>query len=78
MSWQTAARMPRILLAATDAPDARAADEDAAIGLAVDDRLTEALGEVRVVVVGVGAVAAEVDQLVPEAGAPRAAGGARP
>ena len=42
--------------------DARAADEDPALRLAGDDRVTEPLGEVRVVVVRVGAVAAEVDR----------------
>ena len=34
VSWQTAARMPRILLAATRRADARAADQDAAVGVA--------------------------------------------
>ena len=70
--------MPRILLAATRRADARAADQDAAIGLAVDDRLAEPLGEVGVVVVGVGAVAAEVDQLVAEPGAGEPSDAARP
>ena len=58
--------------------DARAADEDAAVRLAAGDRQPEPLGEVRVVVGRVRAVAAQVDPLVVEPGdrQPRAA--ARP
>jgi hypothetical protein len=41
-------------------PDAAAADEDPAIGLAVGDRSAEASAEVRVVVGRVRAVAAEI------------------
>ena len=52
--------------------DAGAADEDPALGLAVADRVAEPRGEVRVVVRRIGAVAAEVDQLVAEV-APRPA-----
>ena len=51
-------------------PDPGAADEDPAVGLAVADRERQAAGEVRVVVVRVGAVAAEVDQLVAGVGEP--------
>ena len=53
--------------------DTRAADEDPAIGLAADDRRAEPLGEVRVVVGRVRAVAAQVDPLVVEPGDRRAA-----
>ena len=62
--------MPRILLAATLRADAGAADEDAAIGLAALDRHAEPLREVRVVVGRVGAVAAEVDEVVARGRAP--------
>ena len=64
VSWQTAERTPAHLVGRDARPDAGAADEDAAVGLAVADRVAEPLGEVRVVVVGIGAVAAEVDELV--------------
>ena len=78
VSWQTAARMPRHLVGRDRRPDAGAADQDAAVGLAADDRLAESLGEVRVVVVRVGAVAAEVDQLMVEPGAAEPCGSGRP
>ena len=68
VSWQTAARMPRILLAATDAPTPEPQIRIPRSASPATDRLAEALGEVRVVVVRVGAVAAEVDQLVAEVG----------
>ena len=58
--------------------DAGAADEDPAIDLAVADRVPEPLREVRVVVVRVRAVAAEVDELVVRAAPPPRAGGAPP
>ena len=68
MSWQTAERMPRSLFAATEAPtpepQMRIRGRPAVL-----DRPAEPLGVVRVVVVGVRAVAAEVDQLVVRAGA---------
>src|SRR6187551_2245943 len=48
--------------------DARATDQDAAIRRAVLDRLAEALREVGVIVGRIGAVPAEVDQLVSETG----------
>ena len=67
MSWQTAARTPRILLAATDAPTPEPQIEDPARGLAPLDRQAQAPREVGVVVIGVGAVAPEIDELVPEA-----------
>ena len=51
-------------------PDARAADQDAAVGLAALEGVPEGLREVGIVVAGVGAVAAEVDVLVAEAGVP--------
>ena len=66
VSWQTAARTPRILFAATDAPTPEPQIEDAPLGLAVADRPAEPLGEVGVVVRRVRAVAAEVDELVAE------------
>ena len=68
VSWQTAERRPRILLIATLAPDARPADEDAAVRLASLDGEPEPLREVGVVVARIGPVAAEVDQVVAETG----------
>jgi len=60
-------------LAATERADARAADQDPSIRAAGDDRLAEPLREIRVVVVGIGAVATQVDELVPEVGRRQAA-----
>ena len=42
VSWQTADRMPRILLAATDAPTPEPQMRIAAVGLAGHDRRAEA------------------------------------
>ena len=78
VSWQTAARMPRILFAATRAPTPEPQIRIAAVGLAVADRVAEARGEVRVVVGRVRAVAAEVDQLVAEPGRVEPPDAARP
>ena len=58
--------------------DARAADQDPAVGLAARIGATEALGEVRVVVVRVRAVAAEVDRARGRGRRRRAAPAARP
>ncbi len=63
VSWQTEARIPRILQAATEAPDPTAADEHAAIGLAALDGRPEPDGEVGVVVGRIRAVPAQVEQL---------------
>src|SRR5690349_3229440 len=47
---------------------AGAADEDPAVRVPVADRIADLRREVRVVILGVGAVAAQVDQLVAELG----------
>ena len=54
--------------------DARAADQDAPIRFTVADRKAEPLGEIRIVVLRVRAIAAEVDRLVAEAARRRAGG----
>ena len=59
-------------------PDARPTDEDAAIGLAGLDGAPEPLGEVRVVVSRVGAVATEVDELMTQTGGIEARSAGRP
>ncbi len=78
VSWQTAARMPRILLAATDAPTPEPQMRMPRSAVAVADGQAEPLGEVGVVVGRVGAVAAQVDQLVAQAGGGQPARSARP
>src|SRR6185437_16214523 len=45
-------------------PHAGAADEDAALHVAVTDRLADPLREVRIVVVRIAAITAEIDELV--------------
>ena len=78
VSWQTAAPDAAHLVGRHGRADPRSADEDPAIGVARVDRLAEPPREVRVVVVRVGAVAAEVDQVVAEAGRGRGGRAARP
>ena len=58
--------------------DPGAADEDAALRGAARDGVAQALGEVGVVIVRVGAVAAEVDEVVADARPRSTAGSARP
>ena len=49
VSWQSAARTPGTLLAATEAPDAAAADDDAPVAGAREDRLADLAREVGIV-----------------------------
>ena len=77
VSWQTAVRMPRILFAATDAPTPDPQMRIPAVGRCLLDRHARALGEVGVVVLGIGAVAAEVDELVAPRSARRSCAAAR-
>ena len=67
VSWQMAARMPCELAGGDGGADARAADQDRALGAARADRVADLARLVRVVDARLGRVGAEVERLVAEA-----------